>query len=233
MCGRYAIVPTDSAWGSIGEILGRDVEVALAATRANYNVVPTQGVPIVVEDRETGEPKVIAARWGLIPGWWKQLKLPSNTINARSEDAANKPMWRHSWRHMRCLIPATHYYEWLQLESGAKLPHAFRLGENRGFMFAGLWSVWVDPATGIERPSCAILTRAAVPNIANIHDRMPIILDPSSWRRWIDRSLTDPDQVATLAIAAAIDGVVSYPVSSAVSSVRNNRPDLIDPLPDP
>jgi putative SOS response-associated peptidase YedK len=188
-------------------------------------------VPIVVEIREARVPQVIRARWGLVPAWWKQLKPPANTINARSEEAASKPLWRDSWRNARCLVPATHYYEWLRLRSGGKLPHALTTA-GAGFMFAGLWAVWLNPATGIADASCAILTRPAADGISRIHDRMPVILAPPAWRRWIDHSVRHPARVEEILRANAVVDVRAYPVGSRVNTPRNDAPGLLDPAED-
>lgn len=207
MCGRFAYVPSPEAWAPIRDHLGQAVGDALRAAKARYNIAPSTSVPIVIQDRQSGQPITVDARWGFIPFWWKDAKPPGITINARAEEAATKPMWRDAWKKQRCLIPATHWYEWRQAQ-GMKIPHAITSGDgSEGFMFAGLWSRWTDPA-GKEIISCAILTIDASKSVAHIHDRMPVVLAPAAWREWIDTALT------------AVPGMTG---GSTISAVKQGR----------
>jgi len=227
MCGRYAYVPDPAGWASVAALLGEPVAAALKATKARYNIAPSATVPIVIHDRGTGGPGVVEARWGFIPHWWKNAAPPTFSINARVEEAAAKPMWRDAWRFQRCLIPATHWYEWRQ-EQGMKVPHAITGGDgSRGFMFAGLWSRWVSPL-GEERLSYAILTTAAAESIAHLHERMPVVLAPAAWRGWIDPALRDAQQVAALLQASTLELFSAWPVSKRVNSARNDDAGLLD-----
>ncbi len=227
MCGRYAYVPDANGWAPILEILGEPVAVALQATKARYNIAPSATVPIVVHDRAAGGARVVEARWGLIPHWWKNAAPPTFSINARVEEAAGKPMWRDAWKFQRCLVPATHWYEWRR-EQGLKVPHAITSGDGgSGFMFAGLWSRWVSPA-GEERLSYAILTTRAAESVAHLHERMPVVLAPAAWRNWIDPALRDAQQVAALLQASTLELFSAWPVSKRVNSARNDDAGLLD-----
>src|SRR5690349_9718318 len=134
----------------------------LLALAAAPKLAPTDRVPIVVQ-QPGSPPQLVHARWGFIPHWWSKPELPRLSFNARSEEAAAKPMWRDALRSSRCLIPATTWFEW-QHAHGAKIPHALAPDASRGFMFAGLWSLWrikgSDPITprhsGIARPAGVI-----------------------------------------------------------------------------
>jgi putative SOS response-associated peptidase YedK len=228
MCGRYAYVPTLDAWARFGDVLGPEVADALKITGAQYNIAPTDKVPIIVHDRRSGGRRVVEARWGLIPHWWTQARPPTHTMNARIEEAATKPMWRDAWRSQRCLIPATHWYEWRRSQ-GMKVPHAITSGDGSlGFMFAGLWSHGVSPE-GEAIISFTILTTGASESVAHIHDRMPVVLAPSAWNRWLDPALTDPTAVAALVLANIVGVFNSYPTSRRVNSVRNQDPGVLDP----
>ena len=234
MCGRYAIVPRKSSWAPIEDVLGPDLLEALRAMEARYNVAPSQAVPIIYKDRESGAVRCELARWGLIPHWWHDAKLPTHTINARSEDASRKPMWRHAWQHARCLIPATHWYEWQVADKG-KIPHALTHNHGEGFIFAGLYSNWRRP-DGQTILSCAILTQNAAPSIANIHDRMPIVLSPRLWEQWIDPGMTAPRTIVeTLGVNRELGdmGIEAYPISTKVNSPRNQGPDILLPDDEP
>jgi putative SOS response-associated peptidase YedK len=214
MCGRY-VSPEQAS-----------IERAWRIDRASgnpfprrFNVQPTTDVPVL---RLDGRALVLeAARWGLIPHWWKQNKPPTFTINARLEEAADKPMWREPLRGSRCLLPAEGWYEWQAL-AGGKQPHYTRRSDGRPVCFAGLMSVWRD------RPSCAILTRAAAGPVAQVHDRMPIVLADAAHAGWLDPALKDATRYARE--HALADEFTHYPVSKRVNDARNDGPDLIEPL---
>lgn len=179
MCGRY-VSPDQAA-----------IERAWQIRRSSgmsfprrYNVLPTTHVPIVRRAADADELELTRARWGLIPHWWKQAKAPTSTINARSEEAAGKPMWRDPYRNARCLIPAVGWYEWQTLERtdpetgevrSYKQPFYLRVDQDGPVAFAGLVSTWTA-AGGEPQLTCAILTRAPSQSAAEVHDRMPVVL---------------------------------------------------------
>ncbi|MGH8551389.1 MAG: SOS response-associated peptidase [Methylococcales bacterium] len=168
----------------------------------------------------------------MIPSWWKKETPPSPTFNARSEEASQKPMWRHSLHTMRCLMPARGWYEWnenepVHGESGRKVkqPYSIFCPDAEVIAFAGLWSFWERPGTA-SVVSCALLTKDAAPRIAAIHHRMPVVLKPEQYDRWVDPSIT----------AAGIEGLVAgaredfegYPISTRVNNTRNDYPELLE-----
>jgi len=214
MCGRY-VSPDHSAIERAWKI---------DRTRSNpfprrYNVQPTTEVALL--RREDGAWVLDSARWGLIPHWWKKDAPPTHTINARLEEAAGKPMWRDPLRRTRCLLPAEGWYEWQAL-AGGKQPHYIRRADGRPFCFAGLLSVWQD------RPSCALLTRAAEGPVAEVHDRMPVVLPDEALAGWLDPDLKDATQFAREHALAR--EFVHYAVSKRVNSARNEGAELIEPL---
>src|SRR3954470_14224194 len=144
-----------------------------------YNAAPTMTLPVIVqpEGKSREEREVVPMRWGLIPSWWSQPSLPTSTINARSEDAAAKPMWRGALRHCRCLVPALGWYEWRAMPEG-KVPYFVHAAAMAGISIAGVWSEWRNPAGEAQR-TFAILTRPAPPPLAMLHDRMPLVLAPA------------------------------------------------------
>ena len=193
MCSRYAFVPDSAAWADFRAVLAEIAEDLLALP-ALPRLAPTDRVPVVIQ--QPGTPaQLIHARWGFIPHWWSKPELPRLSFNARSEEAAGKPMWRDALRATRCLIPATTWYEW-QHRHGAKIPHGLQPrpgadGAARGFMFAGLWSLWRARKDGEPMATCVILTTAASADVASVHDRMPVVLAPAAWRAWLDPGMTD------------------------------------------
>lgn len=214
MCGRY-VSPERAAIERAWKI-GRSSGDPFAR---RYNVQPTTEVPVLrlVEGTWVLE----AARWGLIPHWWKRDAPPTHTINARLEEAAGKPMWRDPLRRSRCLLPAEGWYEWQALAEGRQ-PHHIRRADGRPFCFAGLLAIWQD------RPSCALLTRAAEGPVAEVHDRMPVVLADEALEGWLDPGLKDATQFAREHALAR--EFVHYAVSKRVNNARNEGPELIEPL---
>lgn len=218
MCGRY-VSPEQAS-----------IERAWNIDRASsnpyprrFNVQPTTEVPVLIV--EDGERTLAAARWGLIPHWWKLDRAPTFTINARLEEASGKPMWRDPIRRSRCLLPAEGWYEWQAL-AGGKQPHYITRRDRRPFCFAGLCSIWRDTL------SCAILTTQALGPIAEVHDRMPVVLPEACHAGWLDPAQRD----ASVATAMAHEPMAPadfehFTVSQRVNNARNEGADLIEPLP--
>lgn len=240
MCGRYAIAPSRSdAWASVASELGITLAVELAQLKPRYNIPPSLEIPIIVYDREARDYRAISARWGFVPHWWKQAKLPAMTNNARVEGAADKPMWRDAWKRSRCLIPATHWYEWQERAQAAvegreprkiKQPWAITSPDGRGFMFAGLWSTWKAPDTVMPIVTAAIITRDAAPAVAHVHDRMPVILHPVAWTRWLSPDVKDPKQVQEILGVNAILEAKTWPVTRQMSKPAFSGPECLDPI---
>lgn len=229
MCGRYAIAPsTDDAWASVGERLGEPVRSMLDGLEPRFNIAPGTQIPIIVRDHQTRENTARLARWGFIPRWWKQAKPPTfSTINTRSEDAANKPLWRDAWKHHRCLIAATHWYEWQKIDAG-KQPWALQPADRNAFVFAGLYSHWTPPGSDASIVTASILTRTAAESIRDIHDRMPVILAPDGWLPWLGAQEDNRGDIGGILIKNAVVDACSYPISTRVNSPRNQGPELLD-----
>ena len=214
MCGRYVSpeqAAIERAW-RIHRSSGLDFP-------RRFNVQPTTDVPLLFLD--SGELVLVAARWGLIPHWWKQERPPTFTINARLEEAAGKPMWRDPMRHARCLLPAEGWYEWQEV-AGGKQPHYIRRTDGKLFCFAGLMSLWKD------RLSCAILTRPAAGPLAGVFERMPVVLPDEAHSGWLDPALKDASAYARE--RALSREFTHYAVSKRVNSARHEGADLIEPL---
>ncbi len=221
--------------------IGRDAPNPLADLspfRRRFNVLPTTTVPVIRRDREIGQLLLTQARWGLIPPWWKDKKLPRFTINARSEEASGKPMWRQAYRSFRCLIPAEGWYEWPEKEDIDKTtgeiitvgqPHFIFHRDRQPFCFAGLASLWTPPEKDEPILSCAILTRAAAPSIAPVHDRMPVILSKGDFEEWTDPGETDAERVTAIIRDHARDDFDHFAVRKLVNSGKNDSEELIKP----
>jgi putative SOS response-associated peptidase YedK len=165
-------------------------------------------------------------QWGFIPHWAKDRK--GMQINARAETVASKPMFRDSFRRKRCLIPANGFYEWEPKDRG-RTPHFVYRADGYPMGFAGLWSTWKDPETGEFIRTTTIITTDAKGVIAGIHERTPLVLDPSVWDAWLARDLTDPEAIEHLLQPIDDEIIAEHAVDSDVNSVRNNRPDLTAP----
>ena len=190
----------------------------------NYNVAPLQTIPAIV--REDGENVLKAFRWGLVPFWAKNPSIGNRMINARSETANSKPAFRDAFRKRRCLIPADGFYEWKGLK-GHKQPMLITLPDDRPFGFAGLWEIWGNKGEeGQPLYTCTILTTSASSSIRDIHDRMPVILDPKAYGEWLDDGTPD-EALKEILINHINRDFHSHPVSKSVNKVENNSEDLI------
>ena len=231
MCGRYAIAPdTPDAWADVGTRLGDPVRILLDGLEPRFNIAPSTQIPIVMYDPTNQSNAAVLARWGFIPHWWKEVQPPKfSTINARSEELADKPLWREAWKHHRCLIAATHWYEW-QKTSDGKQAFALQPADGNAFLFAGLYSRWTPPGSDASIYTASILTRAASDNIRHIHDRMPVIVAPEAWQAWLGAEKNSSADATEILAAHVIVNACSYPVSSRVNSPRNNDPAVLQAM---
>lgn len=205
----------------------------------SFNVAPTDPVAIVLETSKTDPPtrRLETARWGLIPGWAKDLSVGARAINARSEELESKPMFRRAFEKRRAIVPTSGYYEWKKTPDG-KVPHFIRPASGEPLLLAGLYEWWRDKGREDDDParwvlSFTILTRDAVGPLGSIHDRMPLFVDPDHADVWLDPTvdnLLDLRDAAIDAAPAVAAGLDAYAVSKTVGNVRNNGPDLIEPV---
>lgn len=237
MCGRY-VHPDEAAIERAWHV-GRH---GADPFRRRYNVAPTAAVPVLVMDPEDGVLELKPARWSFVPHWWKAAKPPTMTFNARSEEAAKKPMWRSAYAHGRahCLVVAESWYEWQARERvdpatgeirAYKQPFNLRGLDGRPFAFAGLFSEWHPPQGGDPVLTCAILTRAAAGPAADVHDRMPVVLSEALSLSWLDARLADAAATAEI-VAHAREDFTYHAVSTRVNSARHDGPELIEAIPD-
>ncbi|MEO5919188.1 MAG: SOS response-associated peptidase, partial [Candidatus Limnocylindrales bacterium] len=175
---------------------------------------------------------VVPYRWGLIPHWADSTRIGNRMFNARAETLATSPVFRDAFRKRRCLVPVDSFYEWRR-EGSIRQP--FRIVGVAGgpLALAGLWAGWRDPDTEGVRRTFTIVTTAPNELMRAIYDRMPVILPPEAWDRWLDPGLPDPGELQGLLVPAPDAALEAYPVSRAVNNVRNDGPMLIDPLPEP
>ncbi|MDI7861118.1 SOS response-associated peptidase [Rhizobiaceae bacterium n13] len=232
MCGRFAVTATPE---EVAELFGL---LELEGFPERYNIAPTQPILIVMagEKQKPGsnvpERRALLARWGLIPGWVKDPKEFPLLINARAESAIGKASFRAAMRHRRVLVPASGFYEWHRppKESGEK-SQAYWIRPKRGGIvaFAGLMETW-SSADGSEVDTAAILTTSANTAIARIHDRMPVVIEPEDFARWLDCRTQEPREVEDLMRPASDDYFEAIPISDKVNKVINVGPDIQEPV---
>ncbi len=218
MCGRYTIRDT-ALWQAV---YGVDLSALFPAT---FNAAPSQELPIIRYNiRKERVARLV--RWGLIP-YWTRGKPRVQPINARSETANTSRMFREAMERRRCLVPADGFYEW-QGEKPPKQPYFIRMKDDAPFSFAGLWERWQPEDASEPIDTFTILTTEANDALRSIHPRMPVMLDPTDYDRWLDRNVPAHD-VADLLRPYPPDRMEAWPVGPKVNSVRNNSPDLIEP----
>jgi putative SOS response-associated peptidase YedK len=223
MCGR-ASLPTD-----VSE-LKQDLRIEwdkLGDYRPRWNAAPTTNLPVVTAAQ--GGRTLEVMRWGLIPSWAKDIKISRATFNARAEGIDTKPAFRGAWQAARrCLVVADGYYEWRQSD---RQPFALALG-NRGLMtFAGLWDSWRAPDGNMIK-SFAIITTRANELAATIHDRMPVILAPDGWAAWLGEIGATQGELKAMLKPYPSERMALWPVDKRVGNVRNDTPDLFEPIRD-
>lgn len=223
MCGRF-VQAHDAAFYADAFAVET---IKTSVLPVSYNVAPTDSVYAVAEHEGT---RVLTSfRWGLVPWWAKDRKIGARHINARCETVAGKPAFRDSFARRRCLIPADGFFEWQRRPKG-KLPHYIRRADEKPLAFAGLWAAWHDPESEEKLLTCTIVTGRPNAMVAEVHDRMPIILAKESWSRWLDRDLDEPAAIENLLGVHPPEGMALHPVSTLVNTVANNYPECIEPL---
>jgi putative SOS response-associated peptidase YedK len=222
MCGRFTLTTTPE---EVARHFDLD-EIPLLAPR--FNVAPGQAIA-TISRAATGARRVLALRrWGLIPAWAKDPKIGNRMINARLETAAQKPSFRAAFRKRRCLVPADGFYEWAVRAGAAKQPFHIALPARRCFAIAGLWESWRDPE-GASLESCTLLTTAANAKLREVHDRMPVILDPGDYDAWLDPALAGEESLLRLAGGAPAEALELHAVGRRVNDPRFDDPACLAP----
>ena len=222
MCGRYALYGPTSR---LREQFGANIDELPPDLGPRYNAAPMQMLP-VIRQRPTGERVAHLLRWGLIPSWSKDESIATKLINARGETVAEKPSFRSAYKARRCIVPANGFYEWKAVPEG-KQPYYIHPAHGELFGFAGLWERWTKPDDG-ALDTFVVITTEANDAMRQLHERMPVILQPADYEPWLAKD-TAPEFVRQLIDPCPNDALIMYPVSRAVSNVRNEGADLIMP----
>jgi len=230
MCGRMTQQTSPSEIARIFDAELRDPDEQ-AALGPRFNVAPTQPVRVVVQ-RDDGR-SVELHRWGLVPSWSKGPgQVGARLINARVETVSTNPSFRASLLGRRCIVPADGFYEWRR-EGRAREPFLIRPTDGQTLAFAGLWAPWRDPASGEWLLSASVVTTAADETVAQLHDRMPVILRPAAWLPWLDPQLRDGQALEHLLHEQSRRRLELVAVSPRVNSPHNEGPELVEPYQPP
>lgn len=243
MCGRFAVTTDPALLAQKIKAIDEATGASERAAEPNYNVAPTATVATVVtrhtEPEDDATRRVRLMRWGLIPPWARagsdgapEGKGPL-LINARADKVTSSPAFRSSAKSKRCLIPMDGYYEWrvnseVAGKKSPKTPFFMYREDGEPLFMAGLWSVWKPAKDGAPLLSCTIITTDAPGELAEIHDRMPLVVPERDWDRWLNPDA--PIDEKLLARAPDVRGIRTREVSTLVNSVRNNGPQLLEPV---
>lgn len=221
MCGRYASTLPPEMMTELYKLLNQ-LELV-----PRYNIAPTQPIAAIWEQH--GRRESHFARWGLVPGWVKDPRKFPLLINARAETMADKPAFRDALKHGRCIIPASGYYEWHTNPDKTKQPYYITLSDDQPMALAGLYTSWMGP-NGEEIDSVATITVPANPQLSQIHDRMPAILDAGAIDDWLNVRDVRAAEACQLALPLPDGALKFHPVSTRVNSARDDDPGLVEPV---
>jgi putative SOS response-associated peptidase YedK len=225
MCGRYQSRAVKQRLAE--EFHLRNLQESNTPVAPNYNIAPSTFQPVIRLDRESGERELVQMRWGLIPSWCKDIKrLGLSPINAKAETIFQRAMWAQPFKKRRCIIPADGYYEWQKVDAKKKQPFMFSLASGKMMALAGVWERWKAPA-GKPVDSFAIITTDANELAATVHSRMPVLLQPQDYTRWLTRN-DDAQPPIDLLRPCEAELMQAWPVDPRVGNVRNNEPGLCE-----
>jgi putative SOS response-associated peptidase YedK len=231
MCGRYTrFTATELIYQHFG-ISTPQPEPPGSELAPSWNVTPQTMQPVIRLNRDTGEREMVLMRWGLVPFFAKSPAPNFANINARAETLLTKPAFHESFRRRRCLIPVNSYYEWQAIDPKRKKKVTWAIGlkSEEPFALGGIWERWISPDKSIELESYGIVTVAPNELLAFMHARMPLIINPRDYNRWLGPG--NPQQPPADLLRAYGDELMKiWRVKPDVGNVRNNRPDLIDPI---
>ncbi len=220
MCGRYASKNSAEDLAERFHATGR-----LPRLSPSWNIAPSQEAPVIRRHPQTGERRLDLLRWGLLPHWTKDPKSARRPINARAETIASSTFFRDAFAARRAIVPADAFYEWKR-EGDQKQPFAAARADGDILAMAGLWEGWRGPEGEIVR-SFVIVTTPANAEMAEVHDRMPAILEPADWEAWLEG---DPEAASALLRPAPAATLRLWPVSRRVNAPTANGPELLVPL---
>jgi len=223
MCGRaYSTYTADELYF---QFLNKQ-PLKIEPLKPNFNMSPRHSAPIVRS--KDGARELEEMHWGLIPEWSPEFKMKFSTINARSEGVFESRLYKKAILQRRCIVPVSGFFEWKR-EGSAKRPFKIFLKDSPIMSMAGIWTAW-RAGTPEEHRSFSILTTAANDFMAEIHDRMPVILDANQFDEWLDPEVHEVEQIGKMLNPCPPSWLESAEVSTLVNSPKNNRAEVLDPL---
>jgi len=229
MCGRFVAASPPADIAAYFDV----AQASEAVLEPNYNVAPTSDVFVVYTDG--GTRRLDPLHWGLIPSWAKDMAIGNRMINARAETIATNGAFKSSFAKRRCILPADGFYEWKAVPGQKKKqPYFIHRPDDEMFAFGGLWTQWKGKDKSGEQVtirSTTIITGEPNEKMAEIHDRMPLILPPSAWEEWLDPDQQDLDALGRFLVPAPAELITFHTVSTEVNNVRNTGPQLMDEAP--
>jgi putative SOS response-associated peptidase YedK len=222
MCGRFALATEKNILDML-----YDLEIRTGFNLVpRYNIAPSQQVPVVRLSPVDGRRELALLKWGLVPFWADDPTIGSKMINARAETVADKPSFRDAFKKRRALVPASGFYEWKKTDS-SKQPYYITTKGNRPFSLAGLWETWNKGSETLE--TFTILTTDPNPLVAELHNRMPVIIPQEGYKLWLAPA-ADPAALKSMLAPYPKGELQFYPVSPLVNNPSNDNPGLIEPL---
>ena len=221
MCGRFAQKLPSHMLLDMYRIIPFE-----SNTQPNYNVAPTDPAIVVRANPKTGQREAELMKWGLVPSWSKTGKMDFSSINAKCETAATSATYRNAFKSRRCIVPADAFYEWKKLDAKTRQPYAIGRADGQPLSLAGLWEGWKNPE-GKWLHTFTILTTTPNSLLAEIHNRMPVILDEKDYAVWLGEADGD---AAALMTPCPVEWLKVWKVSARVGNVRNKDADLLDPV---
>ncbi len=225
MCGRFGLIQ-DVPDIVDGFVIDADTDIT--QLEPNYNVAPSQDCAVMYTPRGSDKKHLSLFRWGLIPSWVKDKKIGYKLINARSETAHERPSFRHAFKSNRALVPMSGWYEWRKTASG-KQPFFHHSRDGNLLWVAGLTEYWTDRDTGEIVHSFTILTQDAYDEIADIHSRMPVLMNREGWLDWLDPT-QDVARMRELVASQPKAEISIEPVTTRMNSPRFNYPECMEPI---
>ena len=223
MCGRVIQSSSPLRYAFVDGMNVRDSRVSNYPPR--WNAAPSQELLVIRRNHRTGEVSLDPLRWGLIPYWCKDPAGGRKPINARAETVARLPTFRDAYRKRRCIVPVDGFFEWKAIKGQrAKQPYAIAMQDDSPFGIAGLWENWKDPVSGEWVRTFAVIVTDANSLVAEIHDRMPVILSPAHYERWLGE---EPDPNDLLRSFPA-EGMKMWPISTRVNKPENDDPFILE-----
>jgi putative SOS response-associated peptidase YedK len=225
MCGRVVQSSSPARYALVDGMNVRDSRVSNYPPR--WNAAPSQELLVIRRNHQTGQVSLDPLRWGLIPNWCKDPTGGRKPINAKAETVADLPSFREAYRKRRCILPVDGFYEWKAIKGQrAKKPYAIAMQDGSPFGIAGIWENWKDPSIGAWIRTFAIITTDANELVNQIHDRMPAILAPPDYVRWLSE---EPDPRNMLKPFPS-EAMRIWPISSRVNKPENDESSILEPV---